>query len=127
VNDHHSPDEIRRRMEQVRTRMQVDATSTKATARQMTDWRYYVRRFPWAAVGGACLLGFVLVPKRLPQTQQVIDEDALRRLAKEQRIVITPQPSEPVQKGLAGTLLALAATGLSRAAMSYVASRINRP
>ena len=48
-----SADEIRREMELTRQRVRAEVTEVVEGARQLTDWRFYPRRFPWATVGAA--------------------------------------------------------------------------
>jgi hypothetical protein len=33
-------------------------------ARELTDWRFYTRQFPWAMIGGAVMLGYALIPRK---------------------------------------------------------------
>ena len=41
-----------------------DVEHVAESAKAMTDWTFYVRRFPWAAVGVAAAAGFLLVPRK---------------------------------------------------------------
>ncbi len=57
-------DEILRRMAQIRREMHEDVVEVVQGAEAVTDWRRYVRMYPWAAVGAAAAVGFLIVPKR---------------------------------------------------------------
>jgi len=57
------PDEIRRKMGQIRRELHEDIREVVAGAEAATDWRRYVRSYPWAAVGAAAVVGFLVVPK----------------------------------------------------------------
>ena len=57
-------DEIRRHMAQIRHELHEDVQGVVKGAEAATDWRRYVRSYPWVAVGVAFGLGFLLVPKR---------------------------------------------------------------
>ena len=51
----------------------------------MTDWTFYVRRFPWAAVGLAAAAGFLLVPRK--KTTVTPTAEQLAALAKSKEFV----------------------------------------
>jgi len=57
-------EEIRERMALIR--LQIDERSDEVVAQvnALSDWRSYVRRYPWVSVGAAAVLGYVLVPSR---------------------------------------------------------------
>lgn len=55
---------IRQRMQNVRQEMGVGVQDVVHGARQLSDWKYYVRRHPWACVGSAFALGFLATPAR---------------------------------------------------------------
>ena len=88
----------------------------------MTDWTFYVRRFPWAAVGVAAAAGFLLVPRKKTSVTATPEQLAALASSKEFVNAATQQlkPPESLLKGLAATLAAMAA----KAAMSYVTAQI---
>jgi hypothetical protein len=57
-------DTIRRQMAQIRRELHEDVQGLVAGAEEAADWRYYVRMYPWIAVGAAMALGYFVVPKR---------------------------------------------------------------
>jgi hypothetical protein len=57
-------DEIRRRMAQIRRELHVDIQEVVAGAEAVVDWRRHIRTYPWAAVGAAVVVGYLVVPKR---------------------------------------------------------------
>lgn len=57
-------DEIRERMALIRQRIDEQSDEVVAQVSELSDWRSYVRRYPWASVGAAAVLGYVLVPSR---------------------------------------------------------------
>ncbi len=57
-------DEIRERMALIRLRIDEQSDEVVAQVNALSDWRSYVRRYPWASVGAAAVLGYVLVPSR---------------------------------------------------------------
>jgi hypothetical protein len=71
-------DRIRRQMQNVRQDVGDNVKDIVHGARQLSDWKYYVRRHPWACVGSAFALGFLAMPARrksLPEDlQKVVDQ-----------------------------------------------------
>ena len=57
-------DEIRRRMAQIRRELHEDVREVVAGAEAVTDWHRYIRMYPWASVGVAFAVGYLIVPKR---------------------------------------------------------------
>ena len=57
-------DEIRERMALIRQRIDEQSVEVVAQVSELSDWRSYVRRYPWISVGAAAALGYVLVPKK---------------------------------------------------------------
>jgi len=57
-------DAIRRQMAQIRRELHEDVQEVVAGAEAVTDWRRYVRSYPWPAVGVAFAVGYLVVPKR---------------------------------------------------------------
>lgn len=57
-------DEIRERMALIRVNIEEHSVEVKAQTEALSDWRYYVRRYPWLSVGSAAVLGYSIVPRR---------------------------------------------------------------
>jgi hypothetical protein len=57
-------DEIRKRMASIRREMHENVKSAVHNAEEVTDWRRYVRSSPWLALGGAFVLGYLIVPHK---------------------------------------------------------------
>src|ERR1700676_1262593 len=66
-------DEIRRRMIEQRGALRDDLDFLVAQARLKTDWRHYVRRYPWVFMGAGVVLGYFLVP---PAPRGLLDPTA---------------------------------------------------
>jgi hypothetical protein len=64
---HSSPETeaIRQRMEEVRCDLDEDVQEIVEGARDMGDWRYYVKAYPWICLGGALVAGYLIVPGAL--------------------------------------------------------------
>jgi hypothetical protein len=55
---------IRHEMQNVRQDMGQEVHGIVRGAKQLSDWKYYVRQHPWACVAGAFTLGFMATPAR---------------------------------------------------------------
>ena len=118
-----SADELRARMDHLRRKLRVDVARTSVAARRLTDWRYYVRHFPWASAAAAAALGFLIVPRREPRP--VVDQEALENLMAEKRVVVIPQSEDASgKKGLASTVGAAVAAMAARTAMNYMSNKL---
>lgn len=58
------PEELRNQMARIRAGARWKAVQIKRETKQLTDWKYYVKSYPWVVAGGALLLGYLLVPQR---------------------------------------------------------------
>ncbi len=115
-------DSIREQMKDVRCEIAEDMDDVVASAREMTDWRVYVKRYPWACLGAAAAVGFVVVPKRVEVTSP--DIDTLLALAKQNKLVVETNPKAQAKSGLAGTMLGLVGNALLRAGVAYVGQQM---
>jgi len=101
-------DEIRRRMAQIRHELHQDVQEVVSGAEAVTDWRRYIRLYPWAAVGTAVVLGYVIVPKR----RRSVPRDLARQsdLVEVNELLKKAQESKP--EGNKGRSLVGAAFGM---------------
>jgi hypothetical protein len=118
-------DEIRREMQRTRSRARAEAGEVVEGARQLADWHFYPRHFPWATLGVAAALAYVAVPKRKEVVRA--DSDELEKLVREHKLLLEARSAnEPVKKGLAATLLATAGAALMRAGMTYATHQLGQ-
>lgn len=115
-------EQLRRQMAQVRVDLGEDAEQIAENARTMTDWRYYVRSYPWASMAVAAAVGYIAVPRRL----EVISPDAatLARLAKQDRLVVKPKAEAEPKKGLPGTLFTFLSSMVVRGALAAIGQQV---
>jgi len=114
--------EVVERMAALRRELANDVDHVAESAKAMTDWTFYVRRFPWAAVGLAAVAGFLLVPRKKTTVTPTAEQLAALAQSKEFVAAATNQlkPPSSLLKGLAATLAAMA----GRAALAYVTEQI---
>lgn len=123
-----SADDLQARMAQLRGELRTDVTRTTAAAKQLTDWRYYVRQYPWATAAAVAAAGFLLVPRK--RERPLLDEAALEKMVAEKRVVVIPQKPTEAKKSMVGAIGSLVAAAATRAAMNYASHRfaeMNRP
>ncbi|MEX2171832.1 MAG: hypothetical protein WD851_21105 [Pirellulales bacterium] len=123
MSDDHSMsvDDLQKRMAQLRGEVRADVIHTSAAAKEFTDWRYYVRQFPWVSAAAVAAVGFLLVPRKRPRP--MIDEAALEKMVAEKRVVVIPQKQETAKKTMLGSVGGLIAAAAARAAMNYFSHR----
>ena len=113
-------DDIRRQMAKIRRELHEDIQNVVAGAEAVTDWRHYVRLYPWTCVSLAVAIGYLIVPKR-------------HRTVVEKVTTVVPVPVEeaieaPAKKekraGIAGMLFGLLSPIAMRAAQNYASHYI---
>ncbi|MBL8855493.1 MAG: hypothetical protein JNK57_16115 [Planctomycetaceae bacterium] len=106
-----------RRMAEVRADLDDGAQEIAESARDLGEWRHYVRSYPWLCLGVACVVGYLIVPRR-----RVGPENARQFMAEwiEQRRALGNPPST---LGVLGAVRAVAGNLLWRSAVSFVARR----
>ena len=88
THNSHEMKAIRQRMEEVRCDLDKDVQGIVEGARDLRDWRSYVRSYPWVCVGAAVAVGYLLVPRR-PAAMQP-NAETLAELVKQSRLAATP-------------------------------------
>jgi hypothetical protein len=78
-------EEIQARMREVRSNVDAEVERFVEAAREMTDWRHYVRKLPWLCVGAAVAVGYLCVrPKKTrpsPDTREHVESASQPRFA----------------------------------------------
>jgi hypothetical protein len=118
------PDEIREQMRRIRRGIGADVQGAVQSAqelKQLTDWRYYVRKHPWLCVGSAFAIGFLAAPKRSKLGRQELDKLLAQvREANLGALGVTPSMTRSLMMkalGIAGPIAA-------RAAANFIASHL---
>ena len=98
-------EEIQAQMRQMRCELGEDVEGLVENASVMSDWRYYVRSYPWACLGVAAAAGFLLVPSRPVVLQQ--DPGAVANELAKRKLVVNPA-TQVQAKAPPGVLAAVA-------------------
>jgi hypothetical protein len=119
-----SAEDIRRRMAELRRELSSDVREVSRSARVMTDWRFYVRRFPWAVVGVAAVAGYLLIPRR--KEVQVIspDPDALAEMFRKEQLRVETPAQKKESPGVLKSLLLMGVTWAAKTGMNYMGERV---
>jgi hypothetical protein len=121
---HESPETyaIRQRMEEVRCDLDEDFQEIVEGARDMGDWRSYVKAYPWACLGAALTVGYLIVPRR-PVGKQ-LGAEAIAELVNQSHVPAASQL--PAKGNLRGMLLAFLGTLVLRGVSSYVGQQADK-
>ena len=118
-------DAIRLEMASVRDALDENVYDIVENAKNLTDWRYYVKAAPWGAIGAAAAIGFLAVPRRVQIVQP--DADEIARLAKRHQIVVEhAAKAEAKRGGPAQLVMTMIANALLRAATAYVSQQAGK-
>ena len=115
---HNSPatTAIRQRMEEVRCDLDEDVQEIVEGARDMGDWRSYVRSYPWVCLGAAAVAGYLIVPRRPWET--------IVKMANQGRVLASSQL--PRQGSASGMLLSMVSSLVMRGVSSYALQQAGR-
>ena len=61
-------DEIQEQMATTRRQIHDRSDEVVTQTKELSDWRFYVRRHPWVSVTAAAVIGFAIVPGRAKTT-----------------------------------------------------------
>lgn len=117
-------EEIQRQMAEIRCALHENVTGIVESARVMSDWRYYVRRYPLASAAAALALGYLVVPARLEVISP--DADTLLKLARKNQLIVKEDPEGRPRGRILGPLFTLVASALVRGAMAYVGQQAGK-
>ena len=126
-------DGIRRHMAQIRRELHEDVQGVVAGAEAVTDWKRYVRLYPWACVGVALGAGYLLAPRRrrkavaTPQVVALVPgevHEAVREAKEQVKAEVRSLGKAPIEKkeekaGFVGMIAGLVGPMLLRGAKNY--------
>jgi len=113
---------IQLEMKRVRGELHREFNDVVDSAGEAVNWRVYTRRYPWACVGAAALLGYLAVPRRLEVVRP--DAESLRKLAERREVAIQACPTPQPRRGAAGALFHVLANAAVRGAVSYLGQQL---
>lgn len=120
MNVSDNSESIQRRMAEIRRDLNETVGEIKDQARQLRDWRYYMRQYPWAFTGTAAVVGYLMVPHRARGVH--VDPKQWAELARQQ--VISREPQTTAGHSLVRTALSYASGLLLRSAVGYMAQKL---
>jgi hypothetical protein len=115
---------IRQRMEEVRCDLDEDVQTIVQGARDMVDWRSYVKTYPWVCLGAALALGYLIVPRRPLMQREIQTLAELAEPAEQSRLVAMSQLS--TKGNVRGMLLALVGNLAVRGISSFVEQQFDK-
>lgn len=118
----HAAERIQRQMEDVRGQLNDDVEDVVDSAKELIDWRAYVRKHPWACLGVAVAFGYFVVPKRLELSSP--DVDTLLELAKSNKLVVKANPSPERRNTAASKLFNLVSHAAVRSGLAYLGQKL---
>jgi hypothetical protein len=124
MSEPQSAAQIREQMAEVRRDLNLNYGEVVDNARDLADWRYYVRSYPWASLGIAVALGYLVVPNRV----ELVSPDAgeLLKLAKQNKLVVEPKPRAEPKSNIGGALFTMMANMLVRGLISYAGQKVGK-
>lgn len=109
---------IRQRMHDIRAGLSKHVLEAKQDAQQLTDWKFYIRRYPSLLLPLVSLLAYAIVPKKQATPIQV-PSSLLASLTAKRRETVEPTSKPSFFKGIA---IAIAGIAL-RSATSFAIAK----
>jgi hypothetical protein len=119
-----SADEIRREMAITRRRVRAEVGEVFDGARQLTDWRFYTRQFPWALVGGAAVVGYALIPRKLELPAPAVKP--LERLLGRGNLPVEATSARTRKRQILGSLLGTTGWAIMKFGLAFAGREIGR-
>ena len=110
---------IKQRMQEIRTQLPYDVDVARQSARELSDWRYHMGRYPWLLAGAAVVVGYAMVPHRKKSEVKVIHHD----LGKQGGEDLRPQPAK---RGLIGGIGGAIATMVMKQVATLIAHQVSQ-
>lgn len=119
-------DQIRLRMQNLRTDLHRDVREVVISTREMTDWKTYVRRYPWVCIGLAAGIGYLVVPSKVHKEYVQPTDKQVMKLAKEDRLHINTEPIGRPKASIVTTALTFLVSAAVRSAVAYAGQQLGK-
>jgi hypothetical protein len=120
MSDSESIKAIQQRMQQVRHDLGDEVEELVESAKDMTDWRKYVKANPWICLATAAAIGYIAIPKRAPRFR--LNEADIQALARHAGI----DSAKPKKGGMRRALVSFVSTAVLRGVMGYLGQRMTQ-
>jgi hypothetical protein len=113
-------------MARIRCELDENVEEVVESAKAMTDWRYYVKAYPWASVALAFVAGYFVVPRRVEIVRP--DANEIAKLAKKNRLVVQDKSNayQKADHGMGGAIMSFVGNMVTRALLAYVGQQIGK-
>lgn len=118
-------DEIVSRMSAIRTSLDGEVGGIVLNARRLTDWKYYVRSYPWVTTLATAAIGFMAVPQKAQPAEITIPPVNLAGKSQGETKVTAPVAAAATG-GIFGTLASLASSYALKLAMNYASQQFTK-
>ena len=117
-------DAIRRQMASIRRELDEDVGAVVEQAKELTDWRNFVKRHPFLSVTAVAAIGYLVVPQRLNVISP--SAEALEKLAKKNRLVVKPKTDDRRQASVASPIVNLVVGAIFRSALTMAGEQVGK-
>lgn len=119
MSDSESIKAIQERMQQVRHDLGDGVEHLVESAKDMTDWRKYMKANPWLCLAAAGAVGFLIVPKKTARYR--LNDSDLKAIAKQAGLKV-----ESSKGGMRKAIISLVGSAIMRGALGYLGQRMNQ-
>lgn len=114
--------QIRRSMAYVRHELDDEVDEIRESANTLADWHYYIKNYPWACLGAAAAIGYLVVPRKLVIERP--DPETLEKLARKNHLVVDRKPEKKAKSGLIGTAFSFVGGLVLKTAMAQLGHQL---
>jgi hypothetical protein len=124
--DQQDIERIQFKMKRIRGHLDDDLQRIQEDASQLMDWKYYLRRHPFASVAAVAAAGFMLIPRSKPpaETRVYLDPDVSREVTAGVHEVRVEEGEPQVKQGMMMALGTLALNTLIKVGMNYATQQV---
>jgi hypothetical protein len=124
--DQQDIERIQFKMKRIRGHLDDDLQRIQEDASQLMDWKYYLRRHPFASVAAVAAAGFMLIPRSKPpaETRVYLDPDVSREVTAGVHEVRIEEGEPQVKQGMMMALGTLALNTLIKVGMNYATQQV---